>query len=108
MTPEKRVYKVQQMPMTEAAIATGLLHDLYVSLGEPLNPTTWTVRIYLKPFIDWIWGGTLMMAMGGLLAASDRRYRVAPRRELVSAAVSGVMPTGAPALGGNAARGATP
>ncbi len=80
MTPEKRMYRVQQMPMTEAAIDSGLFRDLYLSLGEPLNESTWTVRIYLKPFVDWIWGGACMMALGGLLAASDRRYRVAVRR----------------------------
>lgn len=76
MAPEKRLYKVQQMPMTEAAIDVGLTRDLYVSLGEPLDEKTWTVRIYLKPFVDWIWGGALLMALGGLLAASDRRYRL--------------------------------
>jgi cytochrome c-type biogenesis protein CcmF len=52
-----------------------LLRDLYVSLGEPLDGGAWSVRLYHKPFIDWIWGGCLVMALGGLLAASDRRYR---------------------------------
>ena len=75
MYPEKRVYRVQNMPMTEAAIRTGLVRDLYVSLGEPLDGGTWLVRIYVKPFVDWIWGGCLLMALGGLLAATDRRYR---------------------------------
>ena len=75
MHPEKRVYKVQQMPMTEAAIDSGVSRDLYVSLGEPVGGRAWTVRIYHKPFISWIWGGCLVMALGGLLAASDRRYR---------------------------------
>ncbi len=81
MHPEKRLYKVQQMPMTEAAIDSGLWRDLHVSLGEPLGADTWTVRVYHKPFVDWIWFGALAMALGGLLAAADRRYRVAPRRE---------------------------
>jgi cytochrome c-type biogenesis protein CcmF len=81
MAPEKRLYKVQQMPMTEAAIDAGLMRDLYVSLGEPLDEKTWTVRVYHKPFIDWIWGGAFVMALGGLLALTDRRYRVAVRRE---------------------------
>jgi cytochrome c-type biogenesis protein CcmF len=76
MTPEKRLYKVQQMPMTEAAIDMGLTRDLYLSLGEPLDEQTWTLRIYIKPFVDWIWGGALVMALGGLLALTDRRYRV--------------------------------
>ncbi len=76
MKPEKRLYKVQQMPMTEAAIDTGFLRDVYISLGEPLDDKTWTLRVYIKPFVDWIWGGALVMALGGLLAATDRRYRV--------------------------------
>ena len=77
MHPEKRVYQVQGMPMTEAAIQTGLTRDLYVSLGEELPDGAWTVRVYHKPFVDWIWGGAFIMALGGLLAISDRRYRVA-------------------------------
>ncbi|MCC6209331.1 MAG: heme lyase CcmF/NrfE family subunit [Gammaproteobacteria bacterium] len=81
MHPEKRVYTVQTMPMTEAAIDTGLLRDLYVSLGEPIDGGAWSVRIYYKPFVDWIWGGCLMMALGGLLAVSDRRYRLANARD---------------------------
>ena len=75
MEPEKRVYRVQTMPMTEAAIRTGLLRDLYVSLGEPVEGGAWIVRVYVKPFIDWIWFGCLFMALGGLLAVTDRRYR---------------------------------
>jgi cytochrome c-type biogenesis protein CcmF len=74
--PEKRVYTVQEASMTEAAIDTGFTRDLYVSLGEPLDGGTWLVKVQYKPFIDWIWGGCLVMALGGLLAASDRRYRV--------------------------------
>ena len=85
MHPEKRLYKVQQMPMTEAAIDTGLTRDLYISLGEPLSETEWTVRVYHKPFVDWIWFGALAMALGGALAALDRRYRVATRRESLPA-----------------------
>ncbi|GAP36837.1 heme lyase CcmF/NrfE family subunit [Piscinibacter sakaiensis] len=79
--PEKRIYRVQQMPMTEAAIETHFTHDLYVSLGEPIAGSgAWIVRVYVKPFVDWIWGGCVIMALGGLLAVSDRRYRVAARR----------------------------
>ena len=80
MAPEKRLYKVQQTPMTEAAINTRLTRDLYVALGEALDEKTWTVRVYHKPFVDWIWGGAFVMALGGLLAVTDRRYRVAVRR----------------------------
>jgi len=75
MHPEKRVYRVQQNPMTEAAISPGLLGDLYVSLGEPVDDKAWIVRLYVKPFVNWIWGGCLLMAFGGALAATDRRYR---------------------------------
>jgi cytochrome c-type biogenesis protein CcmF len=81
MFPEKRHYRVQNQGMTEAAIDSGLFRDLYVSLGEPLAGGAWSVRLYHKPFIDWIWGGCLIMALGGILAMSDRRYRVAGRRE---------------------------
>jgi cytochrome c-type biogenesis protein CcmF len=81
MYPEKRLYTVQNQTLTEAAIDSGLLRDLYVSLGEPLEDGAWSVRLYHKPFIDWIWGGCLIMALGGVLAISDRRYRLAWRRE---------------------------
>jgi cytochrome c-type biogenesis protein CcmF len=81
MYPEKRFYPVQKQTMTEAAIDTGLLRDLYVSLGEPLENGAWSVRLYHKPFIDWIWGGCLIMALGGVLAMSDRRYRLIGQRE---------------------------
>jgi len=86
--PEKRAYDTSQMPMTEAAIDAGFTRDVYVSLGEALTPDkengAWAVRVYFKPFVDWIWGGCLLMAIGGLMAASDRRYRV---RAKASAAV---------------------
>ncbi len=75
LSPEKRVYRVQQNPMTEAAIAPGLTGDLYVSMGEEVEGGAWIVRVYVKPFIDWIWGGCLVMAFGGFLAVTDRRYR---------------------------------
>jgi len=75
LRPEKRIYRVQQNPMTEAAIDAGLTRDLYVSMGEQVEGGAWIVRVYVKPFIDWIWGGCLLMALGGLLAVTDRRYR---------------------------------
>jgi cytochrome c-type biogenesis protein CcmF len=74
--PERRVYTVQEQVMTEAAISPGLTGDLYVSLGDPLEAGAWLVKVQHKPFIDWIWGGCLIMAIGGGLAASDRRYRL--------------------------------
>ena len=85
MRPEKRIYRVQRNPMTEAAIRSRLSGDLYVSLGEPVGEQgAWIVRLYIKPFVAWIWGGCLMMAFGGALAASDRRYRAAKKREAVA------------------------
>ncbi|MDO8933294.1 MAG: cytochrome c-type biogenesis CcmF C-terminal domain-containing protein, partial [Rhodocyclaceae bacterium] len=74
--PEKRSYFSSAMPMTEAAIDAGFTRDVYVSLGEPLAGDAWSVRVYYKPFVDWIWGGCLLMALGGVVAASDRRYRL--------------------------------
>jgi cytochrome c-type biogenesis protein CcmF len=94
--PEKRIYLVQQNAMTEAAISTGPLRDIYVSLGEPVDGGAWSVRIYYKPFVVWIWAGCAIMALGGLLALSDRRYRAARRRDLEgggSRAVAGARPT---------------
>jgi cytochrome c-type biogenesis protein CcmF len=90
MMPEKRVYRVQQNPMTEAAIHPGLMGDLYVSLGEVVDgQEAWVVRIYVKPFVDWIWGGCLLMALGGLLAVSDRRYRLTRRAETLQKVQAG-------------------
>jgi len=86
--PEKRMYTVQNMPMTEAAIDYGVTRHLYVALGEPINPKAWIVRLYYKPYISWIWGGCLLMAFGGLLAAIDRRYRVRGRAASAQAAVA--------------------
>ena len=83
MNPEKRNYASSGMPMTEAAIDAGFLRDLYVSLGEPIDRLKpegeWAVRVYHKPFVDWIWGGCVLMALGGLLALADRRYRLKSR-----------------------------
>jgi cytochrome c-type biogenesis protein CcmF len=83
--PERRLYTVQQSAMTEAAIDTGFTRDLYVSLGDPLDAGAWLVKVQVKPFIDWIWGGCLIMALGGLLAASDRRYRFSLKKESILA-----------------------
>ncbi len=84
--PEKRIYLVQQNAMTEAAISTGPLRDIYVSLGEPVDGGAWSVRIYYKPFVVWIWAGCAIMALGGLLALSDRRYRGVRRRDVEAGA----------------------
>ena len=77
--PERRNYLVTRMPMTETAIDRGFTRDLYVSLGEPLSATAWSVRVYYKPLVGWIWGGCALMALGGLLAVFDRRYRAKAR-----------------------------
>lgn len=74
--PEKRTYASSTMPMTEAAIDPGVTRDVYVSLGEALEGKAWAVRVYYKPFVNWIWGGCLLMALGGLMAVMDRRYRL--------------------------------
>ncbi len=75
--PEKRIYNVQRNTMTEAAIDPGLFRDLYVALGEPLEDgQSWAVRVYHKPFVRWLWLGSIFMAAGAALAATDRRYRV--------------------------------
>ena len=75
--PEKRKYFSSAMPMTEAGIDSGLFRDLYVSLGEPIEGERlqWSVRVYYKPFVSWLWYGAILMVLGGLLAVSDRRYR---------------------------------
>lgn len=76
LLPEKRTYTASGMPMTEAAVDMGFLRDLYVALGEPLENGAWIVRVYHKPFVNWIWFGCILMALGGILSVSDRRYRL--------------------------------
>ncbi|MGA8262263.1 MAG: heme lyase CcmF/NrfE family subunit [Arenicellales bacterium] len=86
LRPEKRVYDVNSNPMTKASVDPGLTHDLYVSLGDAVGKDgRWTLRVYFKSFVRWIWMGAVFMALGGGLAASDRRYRAA-RREAARAA----------------------
>ncbi|WP_323782158.1 heme lyase CcmF/NrfE family subunit [Thalassovita sp.] len=89
MYPEKRNYPVAKMPTTEAAINSGFLRDIYVVIGDPQDGGGWAVRSYYKPLANWIWGGAIMMAIGGLLSLSDRRYRVAAgaRKTRVAAGV---------------------
>jgi cytochrome c-type biogenesis protein CcmF len=76
--PEKRSYASGGQVMTEAGIEPGIARDLYVALGEPLGGGAWAVRIHVKPFVRWIWVGALLMALGGFVTATDRRFR---RRE---------------------------
>ncbi|WEF23336.1 heme lyase CcmF/NrfE family subunit [Paracoccus sp. S3-43] len=75
--PEKRVYPVQAMPTTEAAIDNGIFRDIYLVIGDAQADGGWAVRIYVKPFANWIWAGAMLMALGGIFSLSDRRYRVA-------------------------------
>ncbi len=95
LMPEKRIYNVQRMPMTEAGIAPGLFADFYVVLGEPLGSDgSWAVRIYYKAYIRWIWLGALLMAGGGLLAACDRRYRSLGRQTALAGSADSTFVSG--------------
>ena len=85
--PEKRNYPVAQMPTTEAAIANGFWRDIYLVIGDPQDGGGWAVRSYIKPFANWIWMGSLLMALGGTLSLSDRRYRMAAGARREAAAV---------------------
>jgi cytochrome c-type biogenesis protein CcmF len=87
--PEKRTYRSSTMPMTNAAIDAGFTRDVYVSMGEPLEGKAWAVRVYYKPFVDWIWGGCLLMALGGLFALADRRYRLVVKSRAAAAGLQG-------------------
>ena len=77
LQPEKRYYPVAEMPTTEAAIDNGFFRDVYVVIGDPQDAGGWAVRTYYKPLANWVWGGAILMALGGALSLSDRRYRVA-------------------------------
>lgn len=77
LTPEKRIYPVAGMPTTEAGIDSGFTRDVYVALGDPQLDGGWAVRTWIKPFANWIWGGAIIMALGGAISLTDRRYRVA-------------------------------
>jgi cytochrome c-type biogenesis protein CcmF len=101
LQPERRNYLVTRMPMTETAIDRSVTRDLYVSLGEPLSATAWSVRVYYKPLVGWIWGGCVLMALGGVLAVLDRRYRARRRVVAPGAAPRGNDPAPA-ALAGQA------
>jgi len=83
--PEKRVYNASGMGMTEASVHPTVFRDLYVAMGEPLDGSdgAWTVRLFYKPFINWLWFGALLMVAGGFMAAADKRYRIALRRREV-------------------------
>jgi len=86
--PQKRIYTIGQMPMTESAIDVNPFRDIYVALGEPIGEHSWSVRLYYKPFIRWIWGGGFLILAGGLLALLDKRYffRVKNKQEMYQGA----------------------
>ena len=98
LNPEKRTYEVQTQPTTEAAIDSGFFRHLFVALGEPVGNGAWSVRVHYKPLVSWIWLGCVLMALGGLLAISDRRYRTLARRqrELLQSAASPGVPAAKP------------
>jgi len=75
--PERRIYPVAGMPTTEAGINGGITRDVYVTLGDPQDGGGWALRVWIKPFANWVWGGAIIMALGGCLSLSDRRYRIA-------------------------------
>jgi cytochrome c-type biogenesis protein CcmF len=79
--PEKRIYNASGMPMTEAGINYNFTRDVYAAMGEELEEGAWTIRVFHKPFINWLWIGGFLMVIGGGLAASDRRYRIALQKK---------------------------
>jgi cytochrome c-type biogenesis protein CcmF len=80
LNSQKRIYTVRNMPMTEAGIDGSLFRDLYVSMGEPLDNGDWSVRLYYRPFVRWLWFGAIFMGVGGIFAAFDKRYRIKSRQ----------------------------
>jgi cytochrome c-type biogenesis protein CcmF len=93
LNPEKRQYSRGTQVQTESAIDPGLFRDIYVALGEPIGTDgAWAVRIYIKPFVRWIWLGALFMMLGGFVAASDRRFRALPDRARATAPAPSVTP----------------
>jgi cytochrome c-type biogenesis protein CcmF len=90
--PEKRTYAVRSSPMTEAGIDAGWSRDLFVALGDPIGGDAWSVRLQYKPLVRFIWIGAIVMALGGLLAATDRRYRVRAREAVLSSSAQPARP----------------
>ncbi|SDX21681.1 cytochrome c-type biogenesis protein CcmF [Roseicitreum antarcticum] len=92
LTPEKRIYPVAGMPTTEAGIDYGFTRDVYLALGDPQQGGGWALRTYIKPFANWVWGGCIIMALGGFLSLSDRRYRVAAGAKKRASGPKGAVP----------------
>jgi cytochrome c-type biogenesis protein CcmF len=91
LSPQKRVYQVQTSPMTEAAIKGGLGRDIFAALGDPLGNNSWSIRVQIKPMVRFLWFGALIMALGGVLAASDKRYRREALGQKAGVAVGGAL-----------------
>jgi cytochrome c-type biogenesis protein CcmF len=89
ITPEKRLYIAQQMPMTEVAIRPSLNRELYVAMGEVLDDGSWAMRIHIRPLIRWIWLGAIFMALGGMISICDRRYRKVKSRASARSSIAG-------------------
>jgi cytochrome c-type biogenesis protein CcmF len=93
MNPQKRRYHRGGQVMTQVALRPGIARDLYVAMGEPLGDTgAWSMRIHIKPFVRWIWGGALLLAIGGMVSASDRRYWKSRRAEQTAPATGAEVP----------------
>jgi len=88
---EKRLYRAQGSVMTDAGVDARLDRDLYVALGEPLDDGAWSLRLYFKPFVRCIWLGGLLMVLGGVLAVSDRRYRLKVRQRQIKSSESATL-----------------
>ena len=86
LSPQKRRYLASGQIMTEAAIDAGLWRDIFIAMGEPIGEQAWAVRLHYKPFVRWIWGGAVLIALGGFLGVADSRYRQPSRREAVAPA----------------------
>ncbi len=100
MHPEKRAFNVSQSVTSETSIDRSVWRDLYLSLGDEVGGGAWTVRVYYKPLVNWIWGGALLMAIGGGFAVTDRRYALVAKkqREAAAAAKPGKIAAPAPAV----------
>jgi cytochrome c-type biogenesis protein CcmF len=87
--PERRVYVASGTPSTEMAIDSGFLRDLFITLGEQKESGAWSMTLYIKPFVRWIWLGAIFMALGGSIAAADKRYRRLRQRKSAEQTAAG-------------------
>ena len=99
LQPERRQYMIQAMPTTEAAIQSSWRGDIYAVIGESTGTNSWTVRIYHEPLVAWIWAGGFLMALGGLVSLSDRRFRIGVPNRAAPSSIAGGPPASVPAGG---------